>query len=192
MPTRKRCGALVLAICLVACALHGCQQPKRGNCGDEVVVDAAVLAFLSKARSVHHTASIQEAEHHLDAAIGTLQQLHVQPQPPRQKPAPEVEEVLADTDARISDLQLQLGNLDAAREAGLQGLTHAPGATYFRGHLLEVLGLIEEARSKQMESTGQAEEAIRARAAAIKLLEESIGVQDQVIRERVTTEGKPR
>jgi hypothetical protein len=172
--------------------LNGCNKPSRNNCGDEVVVDAAVLAFLSKARSVHHTASIQEGDNHLDAAIVTLKQLHAQPQAPRPKPAPEVEEVLADTDARISDLQLQLGNLDAAREAGLEGLTHAPGATYFRGHLLEVLGMVEEARSKRLEASGQAEEALRARTAAVKLLEESIGVQDQVIRDRVSTQEKPR
>ena len=101
--------------------------------------------------------------------------------PHPERKAPEVEEVLADAYARLAELRLKKGELDPAGAAVKSGLEHVAEATYFRGHLVEVQGLIEEARAAQLADAGNAAEAARAREHAIQLLEEVVKIQEQVI-----------
>ena len=54
--------------------------------------------------------------------------------------------MLADTRARVANLQSELGNFGAAMEHVDVGLKLVPGDSYFRGHLYEVRGLVEERR----------------------------------------------
>ena len=61
------------------------------------------------------------------------------------------------------------------------GLAHAPEPTYFRGHLIEIEGLVEEARAAGLADAGKPEEAALAREKAIQLLEQVVRIQDQVI-----------
>ena len=65
------------------------------------------------------------------------------------------------------------------------------GPTYFRGHLLEVEGLVEEARAGALADAGKSDEAVRgAGREAVTLLEEAVRVQEQVIdRALAATEG---
>jgi hypothetical protein len=62
-----------------------------------------------------------------------------------------------------------------------QGLSHASGTTYFRGHLLEVEGIVEEARAATLADAGHAPEAAQARARALALLDEAVALQQEVI-----------
>jgi len=61
------------------------------------------------------------------------------------------------------------------------GLLRVQGPTYFRGHLLEVEGLIEEARAAGLADAGRGDEAAAARSKAMGLLEEAVRVQQGVI-----------
>ena len=101
--------------------------------------------------------------------------------------APEVEEVLADAYARLAELELKQNHLDPAQKAIEAGLGHAPEATYFRGHLVEVQGLVEESRSQSLADAGKPEEAAKAREKAIQLLEEVVKIQDQVIQKSLAS-----
>jgi hypothetical protein len=102
-----------------------------------------------------------------------------------------VEEVLADAWAGVAELELRQNELKAAAEAVKSGLAHASEPTYFRGHLLEVEGLVEEARSVALADAGKLEDAVHAREKAIQLLEEVVRIQDQVIQHSLSArEGK--
>ncbi len=65
------------------------------------------------------------------------------------------------------------------------------GPTYFRGHLLEVQGIIEEARAAALADAGRAAEAAKARARAIGLLEEAVRTQEQLIDQALVDGGRP-
>ena len=89
--------------------------------------------------------------------------------------------MLADTYARLADLRLRTGDVNGASREVREGMTHAPDATYFRGHLLEVDGIVEEARGANLADAGKREEAQKARARAIERLREAVEVQENVV-----------
>jgi hypothetical protein len=168
--------ALLGGLVLAGCSRH---EP-REDCTDNVrVVDPALLAFLSKARSAHHVADQQEASGDRAAALRALQSLTAGPVPTGG--APEVEEVLADTRARSAELLSQVGRFDQADEELEQGLVHAKSPTYFRGHLFEVRGLVEERREKALRGNGRGQEADKARERSLNAYEEAMKIQAQVI-----------
>ncbi len=142
------------------------------------VVDKELLAFLSEARALHHEANLEESGGNLPGAARTMDRLVAARRP---HDGPEVEEVLADAYARLAELRLRQGTLDPAAAAVASGLAHAPAPTYFRGHLIEVQGLVEEARAAELADAGKVEEAVAARTKAISLLEDVVKIQDQVI-----------
>jgi|GEM_PF-346346 len=144
-------------------------------------VDVAVMAYLSEARALHHQANVHEADGELSAAIAPLERLVGAARPHPNEPVPEVDEVLADTHARLADLRLRAGDVDGAAREVRAGMAHAPGPTYFRGHLLEVGGIVEEARAASLADAGRGDEAARARAGAIDLLRQAVDVQEKVI-----------
>ncbi|MBN2193942.1 MAG: hypothetical protein JW751_14090 [Polyangiaceae bacterium] len=110
-------------------------------------VDPALLAFLSRARSAHHRADLLENDGSIQGALAELSAIIDGPMPGGPRGLPEVREVLADTLARRADLASRLGRHDSAVNDVQRGLGLAPETTYFRGHLFEVLGLVEERRS---------------------------------------------
>jgi hypothetical protein len=142
------------------------------------------MAFLSIARALHHEADIDETRGDTAAAIAVLERLVTT----RAPAGAEVDEVLADAHARLAELRLKRGDLAGADRSVQAGLQHAHEPTYFRGHLLEVSGLVEEARAKALADGAQPAEAERARAKAIELLENAVHIQQQVI-ERALGEG---
>jgi hypothetical protein len=160
-------------------------------------VDTEIMAFLSEARALHHEANMKEESGDLDGAVGAMERLVAARRPhpasdPRAPaaPPPEVEEVLADAYARLAELRLKKGEIDPAAGAVTSGLEHVAEATYFRGHLVEVQGLIEEARAAQLSDAGKPAEAAKAREHAIQLLEEVVKIQDQVIQRSLGKDGR--
>lgn len=152
-----------------------------GTCACEPgapVVDPALLAFLSKARAAHHEADLADGSDDRAAAIRALERLVAGPVPPS---APEVAEVLADTRARLADLRSASGDFDAATRDVEAGLLLATEPTHFRGHLLELRGVIAERRSMALKEKGDLAGAEAAKQAAMKAFEEAIAVQDDVI-----------
>lgn len=192
--TRPYAGTLLVLFLAVA----GCDRKAPDvHCGDPgasaVVVDGPILAYLSQARALHHEASLHEGAGRVDAALVSLKRLVDAPRPHAGTSVPEVEEVLADAYARMAELELSQGALDRAAKDIDEGLVHAVGDTYFRGHLFEIRGLIEEARSHALADGGTAnkEAAEAARKRALAALEEAIGIQERVIKKALTDGGTP-
>jgi hypothetical protein len=194
MPSVTQRLALVLAALsfaiVVACAKRdgGLDAPAPAKDAG-AVVDVEVMAFLSEARALHHEANIREDEGDLGGAVTVMRRLVAASRPHPEQSVPEVEEVLADAWARVAELELKRHDLDEAAKGVKEGLTHAPDPTYFRGHLLEVEGIIEEARAADYTDAGNKSEAQKARTRAIELLQEAVRVQEQVIGKALVVEG---
>jgi hypothetical protein len=146
-------------------------------------VDPVLLAFLSRARAAHHLADDRESDGDLTASALPLERLVHGPLPRVGSAdlAPEVREVLADTFARLADLHSRQGAFERALEDVQRGLAHAREPNYFRGHLLETEGLVEERHAKVLEKSGDRAGAAVIRNRAIELLERAMEVQSGVI-----------
>jgi hypothetical protein len=179
----KRALLLCCALGLTACSRHELAAPER--CAEQdagTPVDPLLLAFLSRARAAHHVADNLETKGDLNGALLPLASLVAGPFPPGngKELAPEVNEVLADTLARLADFHSRLGAFDQALADVNSGLRHAEGPTYFQGHLYETQGLVEERRAKALDATDP-QAAAAARARAIGYLETAMAVQSGVI-----------
>lgn len=171
---------LLVAVTLALSPLWACQEKSRDDCGpSERVVDPVLLAFLSQARSAHHLADQRETQGDLGAALAALEALTRAARPPGG--APEVAEVLADTQARVADLLSRTGGFDQASRAVDAGLEHARTVSYFRGHLFEVRGLVEERREKSLRDQARGPEADQARERSLAAYEEAMKIQAEVI-----------
>jgi hypothetical protein len=187
-------GSLVALMMLPGC-VRSREAPTEAQAMDaEIPIDNPLMAYLSMARARHHEANLEE-DSDLPAAVAALDRLVAAPCPHPGAAVPEVEEVLADAFARIAELQLRQQNVTAAAESVRQGLLHAPEPTYFRGHLLEVGGLTEEAREAALRDAGASAAAATARQRAIDLFHQAVVVQEHVIRASLadtgTAEGNP-
>jgi tetratricopeptide (TPR) repeat protein len=194
MARRRTLFPLLLLLALVLAAIGGaCARGPGGSAPSDdagAPVDPALLAFLSRAKSAHHQADIYESDEQLDEAIRALQALVDGPAPGGSggETPPEVREVLADTLARLADLKSQLGRFDPASDDVERGLGLARETTYFRGHLFEVRGLVEERRSKSLAEQGQGDTAEQAKKRALDAFEKSMTIQAEVIKKAVPEE----
>ncbi len=187
---------LVSATLVLAALAAGCDRPRGGPAGQGspeagVVIDTAVMAYLSMARAMHHEANLKE-DGDVPGAIAALGRLAAAGLPHPGERVPEVEDVLADTFARIAELHVRQAELALASESVRQGLMHAPGPTYFRGHLLEIGGIVEEARAVALRDAGQAGEATAAKARALDLLHQAVLVQERVVAEALAADAGAR
>jgi tetratricopeptide (TPR) repeat protein len=195
---RWELASFALALVVSAGAIHCAKQeaaPAQGSAAHAqdagAPFDIEVMAFLSQARALHHQANIQEDSGDLPGAIAAMERLTHAKLPHPGRKVPEVEEVLADAFARLAELRLRANDVAGADGAVREGLAHAPDATYFRGHLLEVQGILEETRAATLADAGKNDEAAKARAKAIALLQEAVRVQEQVV-ERALGDGGRR
>lgn len=184
--TRLALGAAALAALLGvtaagATATSGCSRRDGDANEGAAVVDTELLAYLSEARALHHQADLRKQGGDVAGAAAAMKRLVAARPPHEGRKTPEVEEVLADAHARLAELELERGDVAAAADAAQRGLAHAEEVSYFRGHLVEMQGLVEEARAAELGDAGKPEEAARARTRAIQLLEEVVRIQDQVI-----------
>ncbi len=184
--------AHILTLSLWLLLSFGCSRADR-SCGAEAAgapVDPALLAFLSRARAAHHLADAQE-EQHPRQALTTLRAVLDGPLPGRPETRPaEVLEVLADTSARVADLQSQAQDYDAAVRSITKALPWVPEPSYFRGHLFEVLGIVEERRARALTQSGNAPAAEEAKNRALSAFEQSMSIQAEVIRTSSVNAGK--
>jgi tetratricopeptide (TPR) repeat protein len=139
------------------------------------------MSFISGARSAHHLADGHEEKGDLPGAEAALGRLLDGPLPPK-KDAAEVREVLADTRARLADLRSRRGDFDAALKDVDQGLGLVPEQSYFRGHLFETRGLVEERRTKALAAAGDQAGAGQAKERALAAFEEAMRIQQGVIK----------
>ena len=182
----------VFALSLWLLLAFSCSRGDR-SCrpeGSSAPVDPALLAFLSRARSAHHLADSQE-ERRPEQALTTLRAVLDGPLPGRAETRPaEVLEVLADTSARIADLQSQAQDFDGAAQSISKALPWVPEPSYFRGHLYEVLGIVEERRARALTQSGNVSAANDAKNRALTAFEQSMNIQAEVIRTSSADAGK--
>jgi tetratricopeptide (TPR) repeat protein len=186
-------SAALVALWLLSCARRDAPErdcPPTADAG--ALVDPTLLAFLSLSRSAHHKADMKEEAQDLSGAIAELESLVRRPPPGGAEPAPEIREVLADTRARLADLKSRQGLFDDAEREVSSGLELAPEPNYFRGHLFEVRGALEERRAKSLEHAGKSLEAERAKERALTAFEEAIRIQAGVIDRSLKPPDAPR
>lgn len=174
----------VVALALSGAFAVGCaKESAPAGCGDAdaAPVDPTLLAFLSRARSGHHLADQHEQDSELEPAIAALTKVIDGPIPGGGSPPPEAREVLADTRARLADLESRRGRFDEASTHVDRGLDQAREVTFFRGHLFEVRGLVEERRAKQLRDSGDTARADAAKKRALDAFETSMEIQGKVI-----------
>lgn len=153
-------------------------------------ISPALLAFLSRSRSAHHRADNLEDENP-EAAVAVLTEVVTGPLP--NTSAPEVREVVADTRARLADIRSRQGDHAAALAEVEKGLELAREVTYFRGHLFEMRGHVEERHAKALAADGHESDADAAKKRALAAFEESMKIQAKVIEQALPspTEGSP-
>ena len=167
-------------------ASTGCIEPepptRQVDCGvGQPVVDPALLAFLSKAKSAHATADLAAEDEDHRSAIAALEGLVNGPRPGGANPGAEAREVVADALARLADLRSAEGEFTAAMKDVDQGLALAKERTHFRGRLMEVRGVVQQRHHKQLADSGQPQAAAKAKASAIESFQMAIEIQDEVI-----------
>lgn len=179
----RHLGALLLCSTLAAlgCSRAEPSQDCPPTADTGAVVDPPLLAFLSLARSAHHKADIREESGDLGGAIAELDAIVRTPPPSGKEHAPEIREVLADTRARLAELKSRSGAFDEAEKDVQRGLELVREPSYFRGHLFEVRGALEEARAKALEKSGDSASAKAARERALEAYEEAMKIQSGVI-----------
>jgi hypothetical protein len=185
--------ASIAAMLILALASTGCSGRDRGETGGAASVaappvDTMLMAYLSKARSLHHLADMREEDGDLRGAVAELDKLMTTPVPGGAQPMLEALEVLADTYARTAELRGQLGEFDAAERDLQQGLLHAPKVSFFEGHLYEVRGVIEQKRAKALADKGDKDGSEKQRRKAFEDFDLAGRIQDKVI-ERLLPDG---
>jgi len=190
-----QCCLLALSACLgFACdrAASPAPAPSAVTPCPEVAagtpVDKVLVAFLGKARADHHSADLLEDKQDPGGAVRVLEGLLTAKHIPER---PEAQEVVADTRARLADLKSELGRFDEATREVDSGLALVKGTTYYRGHLLEMRGLVHERHAKQLRTQGDLGAAKVAEEAALEAFEASMRVQQQVIDEVLPDAGRP-
>lgn len=173
-------AALGLTGCADRSAEPGREQPAASASASarRQPVDAALIAFLSKARSAHHQADLAETKNDISGAVGFVEAI---PNGSLPKPGPEVTEVLADAYARLGDLKSRDGRFDDAGRDIDRGLKLAKDTTHFRGHLFEMRGVIEERRMEALAKAFDTAGAEKAKQAALAAFEQAVEIQDAVI-----------
>jgi len=178
------------ALTLTACSKAPISAEPREDGGPPI--DTEVMAYLSEARALHHQANLSEDARDIPGAIAPLERLVQAKKPHEGTKVPEVEEVLADTHARLAELRMRTSDVSGAEKDIRAGLVHAPEPTYFRGHLLEIEGVIDETRASALADAGKTVEAEQARARARDLLNQAVAVQEQVLSHTTGTDGGHR
>ncbi|HEY5955561.1 MAG TPA: hypothetical protein VIV60_03365 [Polyangiaceae bacterium] len=176
-------AVLMVAMHLCACSRTHC--PAVDAADDELAVepiDPQLLAFLSRAKSAHHIADLQE-DANPRGAIEALNAVVTGPAPTSNGVLrTEARETIADTQARIAELQSRSKQFDAARQRIELAMKLVPEPDYYRGHLFETQGLIEQRRSEALKSEGNLPASEVARSAALSAFETAMQIQAEVIR----------
>jgi tetratricopeptide (TPR) repeat protein len=179
---KNKVVVVLSALAVAAAVALACEEVKQHDSvqgSPEDAVDTELMAYLSRARALHHEANLKEDLGDKKGAILAMERLTSQPF--SRAKTPEVEEVLSDAFARRAELELGMGDINAAKTSVTRGLEHAKDATYFRGHLMEVSGLVEETRANILVDAGKTDEAKQAQERALQELEQAIEIQNHVL-----------
>ena len=186
--TLGRHARLCLALVLLASATSCSSEPR--NCPSVIdqgtPIDATLMAFLSRARAAHHLADLKE-DAEPGQAINALLSLVNGPIPQTPGTTPtEAREVLADTQARLADLLSREKQYRGALDRIATALELVPEPSYFRGHLFETRGLVEQRQADDLMAHGETGLSEAAKARALQAFETAMQIQAAVIRNAPT------
>ncbi len=152
----------------------------------EVPADALskeLMASLGQAQNFHSKADVLIDNGELEQAAATLAMIFEIPFP---KDAPEAEDVMADTRARLGKLDIELGKLDEGLALVDEGIATSTRPSFYLANLHTVRGQILQAKANAEAEAGGDPEAVKsARVEAIKALDQSIQINEALLNNAV-------
>ncbi len=175
-------AALVLALTITACASRREEGEARG--GVTELIDPAnalseeLMLTLGQAKNFHHKANVLMSDGKLDDAAAQVLRILNLPFP---KHSPEAEDVLLDARARLAQMRLAQGQIEAAMTLVDDGLREKTRASFFVANLHTVRGEVFEAMAARAEEGSEASRS--AKIDAIKSFDASIQINNQLLQE---------
>lgn len=145
----------------------------------------ATVALLGTVRALHHQADVYEHAGDLERASAAVERVLAQEYPAG---FGEAEEVRVDAYGRLSELSLRRNRLDEALSLADTGLREARRESVLRARLLMVRGECLSRLADRAREAQDAEAAARYRDEALRSLEDSIALNQRVLR-RVLGDG---
>ncbi len=142
----------------------------------ENALSEELMICLGQARNFHHKADVLLDDDNIEAAAIAIARILEIPFP---EDAPESEDALLDTRARLAKLHIELGHLDDAMSIVDSGIAAATRRSFFLANLHTVRGEVFEAIGKSAEP-GSSEQN-RAKMQAIEALDRSIAINNELL-----------
>ena len=194
IPRARLAKLRVLALSLLVCSSlaslvllpSACgqeQSPANGQAGSltelaepENALSEALMLSLGQARNYHHKADLLVSVGKLDEAADAVAKVLEIAFPAK---APESEDVLSDTRARLAKLRVMQDRLDEAMTLVDEGISASSRESFFLANLYTVRGEIFEAKARVAEPNSQ--EAREAKLDAIKAFDASIQINKPLL-----------
>jgi tetratricopeptide (TPR) repeat protein len=148
----------------------------------ENALSEELMLSLGQAKNFHHKADVFMSDGKLSEAADAVAKIMDIPFP---KDAPESEDALLDTQARLAKLRLAQGRLDEAMKLVDDGIATASRQSFFLANVHTVRGEIFEATAEAAEAGSEAN--IHAKVRALEAFDTSIQIND-VLLEQLKTE----
>ncbi len=143
----------------------------------ENALSEALMVSLSQARNHHHKADLLLREGKVDDAAASVAEVLAIPFP---GDAPESEDVILDTHARLGKLRILQGQLDEALQLVDEGINSSTRQSFFLANLHTVRGEVFEARAKLAEPGSEAAKV--ATLSAIAAFDASIQINESLLK----------
>lgn len=194
--TQKITALAAIAAMAIGLALYsGCTGERDGSEAErgsltklqepETALSEELMLCLGQAKNFHHKADVLLSDGKLDEAADEVENILAIPFPTN---APESEDALLDTRARLAKLRIAQDRLDDALELVDEGIRTTERKSFFLANLHTVRGEVFEARSKSFEPGS--DEANRAKLEAIGAFDTSIQINNTLL-EKLKPEPQP-
>jgi hypothetical protein len=177
-PTTRGLFALLLALAaLVGCAQDDSRPRSETRLVEpENALSEELMLTLSQAKNFHHKADVLLDDGKVDDAAREIERVFTLPFP---EGAPEAEDVLLDSYARLAKLRLGQDRLDEADALVDKGMSMKTRDSFFLANLYTVRGEIFEARAHAAE--GDVEAQNEAKRSAIEAFDHSIRINQGLL-----------
>jgi tetratricopeptide (TPR) repeat protein len=178
-------GALLLSGLIAAwTALPACSDRRPADCcpcpgAKRAPLDEQLMSLLAAARAYHHKADLHLAREERAPAIAALRDLLALPLDAKWA---EAEEVRLDAAARLAKLLLAGGAVEEALRLVDKQLAPPARESFYQANLHAVRGEVLEARSKQLDASGDKPTAREVARRAIEAFERSIVINKRLQR----------
>lgn len=137
------------------------------------------MLSLGQAQNYHRKGDVLVSEGKIDEAANEVAKVLEIPFP---KDAPESEDVILDTRARLAKLRVRQGKLDKAMKLVDEGIAMSTRESFFVANLHTVRGEIFQARAEAADAIEEnSEEARQAKRAAIEAFDASIQINNALL-----------